>query len=207
MLEGSAIHCEYIHSPSIVQFLHFSNALGLIDIKQVLCQSCVLLKKSKKSIKYQPLRDDPVCRDRGRICQVIVCAWAQSLWARGLSRWFKTAGRLSPKADCSVICRHAFTTHIFAWLTRNYDSVVRKIRFDHRAFNKISKMEPLQKFFRVLFLKNFENIQMRKTSVAANAVRITSLYFAYCRSFETLHCRKSLSYTDSSELQAESVWN
>ena len=56
---------------------------------------------------------------------------------------------------------------------RNCDSVVRKIRFDHRAFNKISTMEPLQKFFRVLFLKTFENIQMRKTGVATNAVRKT----------------------------------
>ncbi len=54
MLEGSANHCEDIHSPAIVQLLHFSNALGLIGIKQVLCQSWISVKKEKKDIKYQP---------------------------------------------------------------------------------------------------------------------------------------------------------
>jgi hypothetical protein len=55
MLEGSANHCEYIHSPWIVQLLHFSNALGLTGIKQVLCQSWILFKKAKKDIKYHLL--------------------------------------------------------------------------------------------------------------------------------------------------------
>ena len=105
---------------------------------------------------------------------MIVCAWAQSLWAKGLSRWFKTAGRLSPKADGSVICRHAFTTHIFAWLMRSCESVVWKIRFDHRVFDNISTMEPLQKFFRVLLLKNFEIIRMPRTCAATKYVRKAS---------------------------------
>jgi hypothetical protein len=44
---------------SIVQILHFSNALGLIGIKQVLCQSWTFFKKAKKDIKYQLLKMKP----------------------------------------------------------------------------------------------------------------------------------------------------
>ncbi len=92
------------------------------------------------------------------------------------------------------------SSHIFTWLKRYCESVVPKIRFDRRDFNKISTMGPLQKFFRVLFLKIFENVQVRKTCAATNYVRKTTFYFVYCRSFEILHCRKSFSYTASSEL-------
>ncbi len=101
-------------------------------------------------------------------------------------------------AESRRLCH--LSTHIFAWLIRNCESVVPKIRFDHRVFNKISTMEPLQKFLCVLYSKIFENIQRRKTCAATNYVRKTTFYFTCCRSFETLHCCRSLSYTDSSEL-------
>lgn len=64
MLEGSANHCEYIHSPAIVQLLHFSNALGLIGIKQVLCQSWISVKKEKKILNINHLRRNGISRQR-----------------------------------------------------------------------------------------------------------------------------------------------
>ncbi len=48
MLEGPENHCEYIHSPAIVQILHFSNALGQIGMKQVLCQYWKILEIALK---------------------------------------------------------------------------------------------------------------------------------------------------------------
>ena len=51
MPEGPENHCEYIHSPSIVQILHVSNALGLIGMKQVLCQYWQILEIALKGLE------------------------------------------------------------------------------------------------------------------------------------------------------------
>ena len=196
MPEGCANHREYIHSPSIVQIPRSSNALGAITRQQVLCQYWALFKKAKKSTKYQILKYYAAYRDSGKICQVAVCSLAQSLWAKVLNLWFKKVGRLSPKADGAVICRHTFSpgwNDIVNLLCRKYGLIAETV-------TRFPKWNHYRSFFVFCFLNIFENVQVRKTCAATNYVRKTTFYFVCCRSFETLPCHKSVSYTDSSEL-------
>ena len=59
-----------------------------------------------------------------KICQVIVCCSAHSLWPKAINHWFKTGAELSPKADAFVRSRRTLTTGSFAWTKRNLDFVV-----------------------------------------------------------------------------------
>ncbi len=108
---------------------------------------------------------------------------------------------LSRKADAFVSNRHTFTTGGFALSGRSEKFVVPPTRFFRDVFNKISAMEPFECFFRVLFLNAIDFKRMRKTCTATLCAPEGMFYRMQCRSFETLHCDISFSYTDFSFLQ------
>ena len=62
-------------------------------------------------------------------------------------------------------------------------------------------MEPFECFFRVLFSNAIDFKRMRKTCTATLCAPEGMFYRMQCRSFETLHCDISFSYTDFSFLQ------
>jgi hypothetical protein len=96
-----------------------------------------------------------------------------------------------------------FTTGVFALAGRSEKLVVSPTRFFHDVFNKISAMEPFECFFRVLFLNAIDFERMRKTCTATLCAQEGMSYRKQCRSFETLHCDISFSYTDFSFFQEQ----
>ena len=134
---------------------------------------------------------------------MIVCTCARWLWPKRINHWFDTAAALSRKADAFVSNRHTFTTGGFALSGRSEKFVVPPTRFFRDVFNKISAMEPFESFFRVLFLNAIDFERMWKTCTATLCAQEGMSYRKQCRSFETLHCDISFSYTDFSFLQEQ----
>ncbi len=103
---------------------------------------------------------------------------------------------LSRKADAFVNNRHTFTTGVFALVGRSEKFVVPPTRLFRDVFNKIAAMEPFERFFRVLSLNAIDFQRMRKTCTATLCAQEGMFYRKQCRSFETLHCDISISYTE-----------